>query len=153
LSLCTGYSALSEPADILLGPGEVLPTPSVFGYWRGLPHTWAVADVPTFEHEAKDVFSRHPIDRVVLRCEAFSRNIWLWYRRQEWNTESDDCSDSRIFRLLSGRVDAEAKNCKRYRSVGEARADIERCCVIYGREIAGLKREVPVDGREVEASS
>jgi len=97
---------------------------------RGLPHTWAVADVPTFEREAKDVFARHPIRRVVLRCKVHTPLVMRSRFTAGDTYYPGDVSVWALWRLLRPRK--KTRTQADYNSNDIVRADLERACVVYG---------------------
>jgi uncharacterized protein (TIGR02996 family) len=116
------------------GPTPLSPTPP-FGFHRGLPEVWSVRDVPTFEREARDVFSRWPIRRVVLRCEVQR----ILRERRAYHVGVDlaaSVSHRKLFNMLSGRRPSDVHRV--YQTEAQARSDLEYCMVRYGRLLAGL---------------
>jgi uncharacterized protein (TIGR02996 family) len=129
----------SLPVLLLTEPRHaVIPNRDELWCWRGLPEVWAVADVPTFEREAKDVFSRYPIRRVVLRCEVVRTLVVCGCRALCINIGTSRMAiRKRMAKMLSAKVPKDGSDIC-YDSPDLARADFERACVEYGRALAGL---------------
>lgn len=96
-------------------------------WWRGLAEVWAVPDVVAFHNVASDVFTRHPIRRVVLRCEV-GRHI------------PATSVPIGVLEILSSDRDpaSRIRHGVTYESANLARADLESCLARHGRRLAGL---------------
>lgn len=132
----------SRPASVRL-EGDDEPTGfnnDCFGFRRGMAEVWAVADVPTFEAQAAEVFARHPIRRVVLRSGVLFCNIVNL--GGEVDPLNECAMPAALFRLLDGGFyspETEMQYERRsYASLALALADQEAACAKYGRILAKL---------------